>query len=316
MNRELEEAIFEASQEAAEIRKAEQKEKEAAMKSKKPNRFTHNRYRIFRVEVDPKTKKETQITMKKFWAKTNAEAQEELKKYIKIANKQYKYYWGTAENYVDYDSKTKKKVCYDTMEDMHQAWEKRRKWYSELWFNITYYFSKVTDLRYTVKDIWYWFRTKHNRSESWSLDSHIVEDILHNVPIMIKNLHGWPSYFSLEALKEKHKNDPKFDVEKALTANPNLCWEEKCDERALELWKEKLNELLLCTRLFVYYDNYGIVHEKDVEMNEIAKKYKSTIPYVPGTYKQIDYVKLDKLTTKNWNKIWDWIRVYGRNLWD
>ena len=126
MNRELEEAIFEASQEAAEIRKAEQKEKEAAMKSKKPNRFTHNRYRIFRVEVDPKTKKETQITMKKFWAKTNAEAQEELKKYIKIANKQYKYYWGTAENYVDYDSKTKKKVCYDTMEDMHQAWEKRR----------------------------------------------------------------------------------------------------------------------------------------------------------------------------------------------
>lgn len=312
MNHEFEQALFEAAGYAKEAKK----EKEKAVKSKKPNRFTHNRYRIFRVEVDPKTKKEKKITMKKFWGKSDADAQEELKKYVKIANKQYKYYWGTAEGYVEHDSKTKKDIYFDSMEEMHEAWQKSQKWYQNLWFNITYYFSKVTDIRYTIKDIWYWFRTKHNRNESWSLDSHIIEDILHNVPIMIENLHGWPTYFSLEAVKEKHKDDPSFDVEKAFNADPNLCWKEKCDERALELWKEKLNELLLSARLYAYYSDYGIVNDKDTEMAKIDKKYKSTIPYVPGTYKQIDYSRLEKLTTKNWNKIWDWIRIYGRNLWD
>ena len=93
-------------------------------------------------------------------------------------------------------------------------------------------------------------------------------------------------------------------------------WKDRGSFGALELWKEKLNELLLSARLYSYYSNYGIIDDKDSEMMKIDEKYKSTIPYVSGTYKQIDYIRLEKMTTKNWNKIWDWIRIYGRNLWD
>ena len=61
-------------------------------KAKKPNRFTHTHYKIFRVEKDEKTGKESKITMKKFWAKDDSEAYEVLKDYRKIANKEYTYY--------------------------------------------------------------------------------------------------------------------------------------------------------------------------------------------------------------------------------
>ena len=70
----------------------EQEKKEAAEEKKThPNRFTHNRYKIFRVEKDPKTGKVKKITMKKFWAKDDKEAFAELKEYRRVANREYTY---------------------------------------------------------------------------------------------------------------------------------------------------------------------------------------------------------------------------------
>ena len=82
-----------------------------------------NHYKIYRVEKDPKTGSEKKITMTKFWAKDDQEAYEELKKYRKVANKAYTYYFGTTGNYIgnklDENGKFKR---YDDNEEMMEAW--------------------------------------------------------------------------------------------------------------------------------------------------------------------------------------------------
>jgi hypothetical protein len=51
-------------------------------------------------------------------------------------------------------------------------------------------------------------------------------------------------------------------------------------------------------------------------MVEIHKKYESTLPYVKGTYKQLEYSKLRELINKHWEFICDWMKEHGRDLWD
>ncbi len=46
------------------------------------------------------------------------------------------------------------------------------------------------------------------------------------------------------------------------------------------------------------------------------EKYKDTIPYLPGTYKELDYGKLEKLETRYWNLWLAQFRKIGRTLWD
>ena len=87
-------------------------------------------------------------------------------------------------------------------------------------------------------------------------------------------------------------------------------------EKGVELWREELIKFLENVLLYKYYDGYGIVDEKDKQMVEIHKKYESTLPYVKGTYKQLEYSKLRELINKHWEFICDWMKEHGRDLWD
>jgi hypothetical protein len=87
-------------------------------------------------------------------------------------------------------------------------------------------------------------------------------------------------------------------------------------ELASKEWKRELLELRNNIMLYLYYDNCGIIDENDYKMIAIDSVYRKTIPYKPGTYKEINYIKLSKLQKKYWNKIWNWIKEYGESLWD
>lgn len=278
-----------------------------------PKDKTH--YKIYRVEVDEKTGKKKHITMTKFWAKDDDEAYAELKKYQKVANKAYTYYYSTTGYYVgnelDKDGKVKR---FDSMREMMEDWHSRESTFTKVKDAVLWPFERAWDRAkdffwYGAKDLLFWLKHHHNRSESWSLDYHLVEDLIFNIPRLIKDKSGVPTSFCYRARKELHKDDSSFDADKSFEENPNS--DSKEMELATKLWNEELEKCLLYAKLWDFYHNFGITEDEEFE-----KTWKKTIPYKPGTCEEIDYLKLQELENRNWNSLWNWIKEYGRNLWD
>lgn len=299
----------------------EMKKVSAALKKEKAKEPKgKNHYKIFRVEKDPKTGAETKITMTKFWAKDDREAYEELKKYRKVANKAYTYYFGTTGYYIgnklDEDGKVKR---YDDHKEMMEAWKAEEPMMTKIKDALLYPFERVWD---KTKDGWWWItdmcfflKNNHKRNESWSLDYHMIDDIIFNIPLLIKYKHGVPTEFCMKARAELHKGDKKFNLEKSFEENPNS--DDKEMELADKLWDEELERGLLYAKLYTFYHSYGILDEDAwPDSKKFEKEWSKTIPHVPGTYNDIDYVKLHFLENKYWNSLWNWIKDNGRNLWD
>ena len=260
-------------------------------------------YRIFRLEKDEKTGEMKQINMIRFWAKDDAEAYKKLKEYVKVANRKYHYFYDTGLNYIAPDGKR-----FDTMEEM-MADHKREGLLDKIGFWFYCKKMRFIDLSFKIKEAWRRVKYCHDLSESFGLDNHLLNDIIYNIPIILKKCDGCPQEYIDLALKNAGKSEEEAK---------KMVYEGYPDEifkEATRLLHEEINRMYLYARLYVYYSGYGIIDEKDEAMVEIDRKYRNTIPYVPGTYKRIDYKKLDVLVKSNWNKMWNWMQKNGHLLY-
>ena len=83
-----------------------------------------------------------------------------------------------------------------------------------------------------------------------------------------------------------------------------------------KLRADEYDRMLEYVALYDYYSNFGITNKELVDdVEAFENKWKKTLPIKPGTYRDFDYKKLDALADKYWNKIWEWMRTYGRALW-
>ena len=298
----------------------EMKSINAALKrerAKQPKNKNH--YKIFRVEKDEKTGDEKKITMYKFWAKDDSEAYEELKKYRKIANKAYTYYFGTTGYYIgnSLDENGNRK-SYDDLDEMREAECKAQTFLEKFFSIISYpYFWLCTNIQHCwwkLIDLAYLLKTKHHNNEHWNLDVHMVDDFIFNAKILAEHAHGVPQEFCNKARSILNKNNKKFDLEKSLHENPTSTDAEM--KLASELWSKEIQNGILYAKLWKLYKNMGFVDENNPDDVEFAKVWKQTIPYVPGMYNMIDYKRLQILENKYWNSLWNWFKLNGRNLWD
>ena len=168
---------------------------------------------------------------------------------------------------------------------------------------------------FKIRDLEYLNRTKHRYNESWSIDSHMLEDLEFNIPILIKDKQGVPTEYCEKARDIIHKDDKNYNRNEVNKNDPNYD-ENGVMELASKLWNDDLEKLLLNVKLYQYYENFGIVDEKNPEEVEFDKKYHSTIPLIQGSYDDIDYVKLSEISNNCWNYIWDFMKEHGRDLWD
>lgn len=208
----------------------------------------------------------------------------------------------------DYEVKAKAAEHKVSLFDLNEIPEEKM---DEL-FNET---EDTSNMAYNIRDLEYLTRTKHNYNESWSIYSHMLDDLEHNIPLLIKNKHGIPTEFCQKARDIIHKDDKNYNKDDANKSDPNYT-EEHVMEVANKIWNEELEKLLLNVKLYKYYENFGIIDEENKDEVEIDKKYHSSIPIIPGTYDDIDYVKLNEMSNKCWNYIWDFMKENGRNLWD
>ena len=284
--------------------------------SRKPN------YKIIRIEKQLKRYgflnlksyvHDAKITMTKFYAKDDDEAYAYLQDYKRVANKAYDYYYDDYSPAYLTDRKGKK----HEFDDVFAKWEFERNdkpWYKKIIenasFNLEYYLLDCP------KNSWYWLRDnvfmlkhKHQYGEYWSLDSHILDDLKWNIPLLNKHAHGIAMPYIDKAVCEMHKDEKDFDIREWNKTHHEYTNEE--EKLAVKYQEESRNELLKHVKLYEYYRDHGVTDDK-----ELDKKWHFTLPIKKGTYDHFDYKKLDALRLKHWNKIWEWMRMYGETLWD
>lgn len=179
---------------------------------------------------------------------------------------------------------------------------------------------KFDDVRSMFKDFAFWFSHYDRRSgksrqryESWSLDSAVLDMLEFNIPVLVGDENGVPGEFCAAAKAKLSGMLP--DAAKSAYAAGTATSEEEM-KLGKEMWNDELRKALLHIRLYRYYANYGIVGKEDgEEYLKIDRAYSGTIPYKPGTDRDIDYAKLHDLTQAEWDAIWDWWRKYGQMCW-
>lgn len=295
------------------------------MKHKKSKKSNKN-FRIVRIERElvkdglfkkpvVKTKK---VEVIRFHANDVKEAYDFLKDYTKTANKDYTYYFDEINVFHIMNDDGSVTEC----EDIVRYWDSEdknhpfivRMWKS-LTYNLWYWFiDKPNSVKHWVKDIAYLLRTKHNRNESWSLDTHMLDDMLWNIPILIKSKHGLAAPFLDMAVKETHKDDSTFNLDEWNKTYHDYTKEE--EELADKYQRESYEKVVEFIKLYYYYESYGVVDKNNEDEVAFDKKFRSTLPIIPGSYDMMDYKRLSELQKKTWNKIWEWVRTYGQTLWD
>lgn len=285
-------------------------------KKQKPN------YRIIRIEKQIKKYgflnmksyvHNKKITMLKFYAENDDDAYKFLVNYKKVANKAYDYYYDHCHSYSVIDENGKIQY-YNDSDDILEHNFNNGKWYKRIYedivFNLEYIFiDKPKDLYYWVRDNIYLLKNKHQYGEYWSLDEHILKDLIWNIERLNKCSHGMAIPYCKMAVKEIHRNDKNFDINNWNEQNHSYTEEE--EKLAVKYQKESRNELVKYIKLYMFYRDYGCSDYPETE-----KEYHHTLPIKKGTYDILDYKKLNTLRQKYWNKIWEWMRMYGETLWD
>ena len=188
-----------------------------------------------------------------------------------------------------------------------------------IWENVKdffhYYFvDKLKDLDYWLRDIIYLLKNKEAYSNQWNLDWHILDSMKRNIPSLIKNSYALS--FIDEAIIKIHGKDPGFDLKKY---HEEHCfgYPKDVEDLAIKIQNEEYEKILLYVKLYQYYFNYGDIDFDDPKEVEFDKEWRHTLPIKKGTYDEIsDYDEMNQLIKEYWNKIWDWMKVYGQKLND
>lgn len=257
----------------------------------------------------------------KFWAKSRAEALQVLKAYAED-HPGATYYYASSGYYIDPDGSRHDDLHSEflrTKRDRKLIRERHQKFLSEkkrvfgiLKAALDGLKTKDRSLRFMIDDVRYFLKNynllhgfSHQRTEGYSLDAAILELLTFNLPNYLKpTALGAPNEYC-----EKARKLLKIPPFKDSYVPDNVM------AKARELWQAEIAKLYEYVMVYRYYEGFGIHDSKSKAECAIHEKYKHTIPYHPGTYREIDYRKLRKLTDRYWRL---WISQYqriGRGLW-
>jgi hypothetical protein len=264
-------------------------------------------YRIFRVDTDEKTGKEKKITMVKFFAKDDKAAYEELKKYRRLANKIYKYYYERVGKYTKKDDNGNV-VEFDSFMEMMEYGTKSH-WYDFIG-DFLYWLSY---LKYRIRLAWQRATKGHSDVEVIGLLGHILDDLEYNLPKLAEECEHPVMTFVVEARAQLHKDEKGFDLQKSLDNDPNFTDEEM--NLGSELMRKTILGLLEDIRAYKFFSNGGIVDRRNQSEVETEKKFSKMLPRIPGKYKELDFFKLDSLKNKYRSRVFNTLNKYAESFW-
>ena len=277
-------------------------------------------YRIFRVDEEATRGKRIlpkKITMIRIYAKDNDDAYEQLKEYRKVANKAYTYYverWcpitvirddGTKHTYDDY---VEEMMEYRSNKPFYVRW-----YDSFTTFLWRLFVNPVSNFRYWVRDIVYLLRHKQTYESSWTIDDRLLDVLLFNIPILKKYKHTLSWKMLDKAILEKHKDEKDFDLQKFYKTHFSG-YGEDVEAASVKYEHEMFDKLIADIQAYRYIMNQDYLDNNTD--NPIDKVLRPTLPLIKGSYDDYDNEKLLKMSEKYWNRIWETVRIYGREFND
>ena len=286
-----------------------------------------NTYQIYHI-----TSKEQEIIDFSFEAEDRESAYARLLQYQEEhSNDGNTYLYKTKHNFalIDNDGNTKyfdsfsemmnyKKPNRTISEKIRELWTDIEIWFQHKHYQLLSFKSIFTDFFYWVKNYSSFNNTSHMRSESWSLDYHIIEDLAFNIPIIQDALNsrnsGIPDYWCQLARTQLKERDENYTVPEDIEKHYSYTNEEF--DLAKNLWISKMDEMMKFIGYFHYLENYGNLEEDEYIRYKLNRNDKDfpQIPYYDGT-KEIKYDELHKMNQEAYKNIWMWFIENGRFLW-
>ena len=274
------------------------------------------------------------ITDLPFEAESRDEAYEQLNKFkAEHLDDGNEYFYGFREHHIlRNDDGTK--VAFDSMRELmnykhtpKNTFEKVK----QIWDDIVFWFDSKLDrfrqIKYAYDDIVFWWKhynshngTSHMRSEVYSIDHHVLDDLVFNINLLQEELHGRcggvPTEWCEKAREQLKSADPAYVVPDDVINS----WSYTDNEMniASELWCNELDNFLRMIGMYRFYCSYGFFSDDEYKMHRMNKskeEYEKLIPRYPGTKDDIIYTELNELTQNAWNDIWKWYTKYGQMLW-
>ncbi len=283
---------------------------------------TKQTYKIFRVDESDETSIfPKKITVLNINAKDDEDAYQQLKEYSSKASKEYKYYVEPSQIHTVINADGTKTTFDNFFDRMNYNYDSNP-WYVKAWTSIDLCFYRhvvtpISNFRYWCRDTVYLLKHKQTYQASWTMDDVLLDTIVHNIPLLKKYKHTLSWKMLDQALLEAHKNEKDFDLEKYHQKHGMNGYSPEIEKRSVVLEHELFDRLVADIKAYRYYSNwYEYIDKTDLEMVELDKKLRPALPLIKGSYDRYDYKKLNKIADGYWNRIWETIRVYGREFND
>ena len=292
----------------------------------------NTKYRIYYIGTDAK-----KVSVKEFEADSREKAYQIYSEYKNAQEDNNVYYYEVIHEYIiRHDDGTTETFESLSFIGLPKKWSEMsfKEKIEQIIENIhSYFYSKIfkiNSIKYFLEDVWYWIKhydkftcTSHSKSEIWSIDYHILEDLVFNIDKMIIRLNdkesciGVPDKYLLQAREQLKEQDKNYTVpEEKINCHAYTVEEHNLGHK---IWSNKLEKFIHTIGIYYYLTGYGHLSDEEYAKYHMyaddKECYKSIIPVYEGTLDDIDYEKLREKTDKYWNDIMDWLKENGRDLW-
>ena len=244
--------------------------------------------------------------VERFESESREDAINKTKEYRNRSEDGKKYYWDYVIEHVQLGKDGEEIARAESIEELHEELRKMETKTERFCLFFRALFRRISDKYYKVKYAFQRMFRGYDDIDSFSISDGIIDFITYNIPIMIRNLHGCPQRYCDKAQEiVDSAKDVKFD---AYPQKNNLTM-----EIAMALWRNRLENILQCARLYKYYSSYGI---QSIDDSDWLNPNDYPIPIVECTEFMIDYEKLHRLGEEAKDEMFNYIREDFDTLWD
>lgn len=193
-----------------------------------------------------------------------------------------------------------------------KAWVSTCDWCS--WCLKDKWIEMWKDHRWKKEQLAYWKKNKHDITEWWSLELHLLKDLKWNLKRLIKDGYAMNTEFIKDVVTEEYGNEPGFDLDESMNkyftgkGNPDL------EERAVKRQNETYERICHLVDLYTFYYNQEIDDEDAFTSKKRTEDMKPIL--MPGTYDMLDYKAMIAKGDECWREIWELVKRYGQQMGD
>ena len=170
------------------------------------------------------------------------------------------------------------------------------------------------DRKWKKEQLQYWKKNKHDITEWWSLELHLLRDLKWNLNRLLDDGYAMNTEFIKDVVTEEYGGEPDFNLDEAMNKYFTGKGNEKLEERAVARQNETYERICHLVDLYTFYYNQEIDDEDAFTSEQRTDDMKPIL--MPGTYDMLDYKAMIAKGDECWKEIWELVKRYGQQMGD